>query len=87
MTIKTYNRNELSAFIDSDFYAILSKIPISYHRAVSQINNPAVSDNDILLWVAYENAAVIGYIGVLPDRLTYSIFTNRDLLVKLLLGG
>lgn len=69
MTIKTYNRNELSVFIDSDFYAILSKIPISYHRAVSQINNPAVSDNDILLWVAYENAAVIGYIGVLPDQL------------------
>ena len=69
MTLKTYNRNELRAFIDSGFYAILSKVPISYHRAISHIHNPAIGDDDILLWVAYENAAVIGYIGVLPDAL------------------
>ncbi len=69
MTIKTYTKNELKEFIDSDFYAILSKVPISYQRAVSQIHNPEANDHDTLLWVAYENAAIIGYIGVLPDRL------------------
>ncbi|MCE1155209.1 MAG: GNAT family N-acetyltransferase [Bacteroidales bacterium] len=68
MVIKTYTRKELSAFIESDFYAILSKVPISPHRAVSQVHNPALTDDDVLLWVAYENAATIGYIGVLPDR-------------------
>ena len=68
MVIKSYNRNQLQEFIDSDFYAIQSKVPISYQRAVSQINNPMISDTDILLWVAYENASTIGYIGVLPDR-------------------
>jgi len=68
MIIKTYTKNELREFIDSDFYAILSKVPISHHRAISQIHNPVISDDDILLWVAYENAAVMGYIGVLPDR-------------------
>lgn len=68
MIIKTYNKNELREFIDSDFYAVLSKVPISPHRALSQINNPYSGDDDILLWVAYENAAVMGYIGVLPDR-------------------
>ena len=69
MVIKSYTRKELGAFIESGFYAILSKVPISQHRAFSQMNNPAITDETILLWVAYENAATIGYIGVLPDRL------------------
>jgi len=68
MVIKSYTKKELREFIDSDFYAILSKVPISYHRAISHIHNPVISEKDILLWVAYENAATIGYIGVLPDR-------------------
>lgn len=69
MVIKSYTRTDLYEFIHSDFYAILSKIPISYNRAIAQINNPGATDEDILLWVAYENAATIGYVGVLPDRL------------------
>lgn len=68
MVIKTYNKNQLSEFIDSDFYRILSRVPISYHRAVSQLHNPYADEEDVLLWVAYENAATVGYLGVLPDK-------------------
>ncbi|MCL2312059.1 MAG: GNAT family N-acetyltransferase, partial [Firmicutes bacterium] len=67
MEIKSYTRNELKTFIDSDFYKNLEQIPISYHRAISHIQNPDVQDDDELLWAAYENEKLIGYVGVLPN--------------------
>ena len=67
MQIKAYNKKELEEYIVSDFFRIQTNIPISFHRAVSQINNPYCSDDDILLWAAYENANLVGYVGVLPD--------------------
>lgn len=67
MQIKSYNRKELGDYIQSDFFRTLPEIPISIHRAISQINNPYCSNEDILLWAAYENGLLIGYVGVLPD--------------------
>ncbi len=67
MRITSYNRAQLGELIASDHFRSLDIIPITTHRAVSQINNPDCSDDDILLWVAEENNALIGYAGVLPD--------------------
>ncbi|MCL1942769.1 MAG: GNAT family N-acetyltransferase [Candidatus Azobacteroides sp.] len=67
MHIQSYNRSQLLEFIHSDFYKNLEKIPISNHRALSHIHNPVCGDDDILLWVAYEENRMIGYIGALPD--------------------
>lgn len=67
MQIESYNRAQLKEFIESDFYKSLDKIPISYHRAISHINNPDCSDDDILLWAAYEGGSLAAYAGVLPE--------------------
>lgn len=66
MQIKSYNKQQLQQFIDSDFYKMSERIPISSHRAVSHIHNPDCADGDVLLWAAYEDDKLIGYVGVLP---------------------
>lgn len=67
MQIIPYNKAQLNEFVHSDFFNVLTQIPISYQRALSQIKNPYCADDDILLWAAYENASLAGYLGVLPD--------------------
>ncbi len=67
MQIKSYTKAELKVFIHSEFFRVLNKVPISFQRGWSQYNNPHCSDDDILLWAAYENADLVGYVGVLPD--------------------
>ncbi len=67
MRLVTYNKKELQEFIESDFFREMERIPISKHRAISHINNPFCSDDDILLWTAFDNNDLIGYVGVLPD--------------------
>lgn len=67
MQIKSYTKAELKIFIHSEFFRVLNKVPISFQRGWSQYNNPYCSDDDILLWAAYENADLVGYVGVLPD--------------------
>lgn len=66
MQINSYNRSQLKDFIDSDFYAKSERVPISRHRALSHIHNPDCSEDDILLWAAYKNDLLIGYVGILP---------------------
>lgn len=65
--LKTYNRNQLSQFIDDPGFTSLPFLPISYHRAVSHINNPRAADNDTLLILAFEDDEMVGYLGVLAD--------------------
>lgn len=65
METKSYNRQQLAAFIESDFYKKLEHIPISHHRAISHIQNPDCTEDDILLWATYENDQLVGYVGVL----------------------
>jgi hypothetical protein len=67
MEIVSYNKKELQAFIDSDFFNELDKVPISRHRAISHIRNPYCPDDYVLLWAAYEGNSLAGYAGVLPD--------------------
>ena len=75
MQIISYNKYELQKFIESDFFKQLKKIPISKHRAISHINNPYCADDDVLLWAAYEDNMLMGYLGVLPDMI---VRNNRE---------
>jgi hypothetical protein len=66
MQIKSYNRAELIELIDSDFFKNLNRLPISKHRALSHTKNPDAHENDELLWAAWQNEQLTGYVGVLP---------------------
>ncbi len=66
------NKQQLNEFINSSKYKELPVLPISYHRAISHINNPRAKDNDLLLILAYEENNLLGYLGILPD----DIFTS-----------
>ncbi|MBI5540007.1 MAG: GNAT family N-acetyltransferase [Bacteroidia bacterium] len=66
MEIVKLNRQQLKEFIHSDEYKSMPYIPISYHRALSHINNPRANDDDILLILVYEKE-LIGYLGIIPD--------------------
>jgi hypothetical protein len=66
---KTYTKKELAELINSDQFYNLINLPISKQRAISQINNPRASENDVLLVVVYDENKVAGYLGILPDYL------------------
>lgn len=67
METKAFNRLQLYEFVHSQEFKLLKNIPISFHRAVSQINNPRADDLDILLVVTFDNNQTVGYLGILPD--------------------
>jgi hypothetical protein len=71
METKSYTRKDLNTFIHAGHFSQLINIPISKHRAVSQINNPRASDEDIMLVVQFDEDKVVGYLGVLPDNVFY----------------
>jgi hypothetical protein len=67
METRLFNRQQLNDYINSDHYNRLTRIPISRHRAISQINNPRADEKDILLVTMVEDEDLVGYLGVLPD--------------------
>lgn len=85
MEIKSYNKQQLKEFIESDAFNRLSVIPISKHRAISQINNPRASTEDILLVVQFDKDNVVGYLGVLPDYL-FLVDQKKNLVGYLVFG-
>jgi len=54
-----------------DFW-LAQTLPITKHRALSYCRNPRADEDDAVLLVAYQDNRVIGYLGILPDR----IFVN-----------
>jgi predicted N-acetyltransferase YhbS len=77
--IKKFNPKDLNQYIHSEEFKDSAVIPISYHRAISQINNPRAHDDDVLLFVAYEEGEMAGYLGALPD----DYFTKENVKVHL----
>ena len=69
MEIKTYNSAQLNDLIQSEQFQLMPVIPISTHRAVSHINNPRASIDDTLMIIAYDNNEMVGYLGVLADKI------------------
>ena len=67
--IRLLNKRLLQEYIYSAEYSNLKHIPITKHRAWSQIHNPRSGVDDILLLLAYEDQKLVGYLGVLPDKI------------------
>lgn len=69
MEIKIYNKEQLNDLINSEAFRNMPVIPISTHRAISHIHNPRTDKEDTLMIIAYENNEMVGYLGVLADRI------------------
>lgn len=72
ITIQQLNKNLLSKYIYSEEFSKLKNIPISKHRALSHINNPRADDDDVLLLLAFEDDQLVGYLGILPDKIYHN---------------
>ena len=70
MEIKSYTTGTILEFVDSEFFSKLKNIPISRQRALSYAHHPRAAASDKILFVAYENDEVAGYVGALPDRIS-----------------
>ncbi|WP_079240697.1 GNAT family N-acetyltransferase [Chryseobacterium indologenes] len=70
ITLKTFNRRELEGFISSGDFQQYDFLPITRHRALSHIQNPKASDNDVLLILAFSEEKLVGYVGCFPDCFT-----------------
>lgn len=65
--LKTYNRSQLQEFVESGNFCKFDFLPITKHRALSQIKNPKAEEHDVLLTLAFEEGKLAGYLGSLPD--------------------
>ncbi|KPE49422.1 GNAT family N-acetyltransferase [Chryseobacterium indologenes] len=65
--LKTFNRKELEDFISSGSFQQYDFLPVTRHRAESQIRNPKASDEQILLILAFHQDQLAGYAGCFPD--------------------
>lgn len=67
--IRSIGLGEIQEFINSEAYKLLDNIPVSLHRVASYLHNPNATENDLVLFLAYENEQLVGYRTVLPDKL------------------
>lgn len=67
--IRLLDKKGLAEYLYSDAYIQSPVVPITRHRALSQIRNPRAEADDVLLLLAYEGDTLVGYLGVLPDRM------------------
>jgi hypothetical protein len=72
MIIKKISVSELESYIKSEEYLTSAVVPISVHRALSQIKNPRASSDDIILILAKDKEGrILAYAGALPDTILY----------------
>ena len=71
MEIRQYTTGNILEFVASDQFRKLKHLPISKHRALSYAKNPRSAASDNILFVAFENEEVIGYLGALPEKIFY----------------
>ncbi|WP_379963574.1 GNAT family N-acetyltransferase [Epilithonimonas sp. UC225_85] len=64
------NKHQLKGFTRSEGFKKFYFAPISELREISHANNPRATDQDILLYLAYDNDELAGYVGILPDDVT-----------------
>lgn len=67
--IKQLNKKLLLEYINSVHFGTGNDIPISFHRAHSQVKNPRLDEEDIILLLAFDEGNLIGYLGILPDTI------------------
>ncbi|MCS3529731.1 GNAT family N-acetyltransferase [Chryseobacterium sp. JUb7] len=66
--LQTLNKKQLEEFVSSGDFKKHDFLPISEHRAKSQIKNPKADDDQPLLILAYDDDQLAGYLGCLPDN-------------------
>jgi len=71
MEIRSYTPGTILEFVSSEQFSRLKNIPISKHRALSYAHNPRAAASDKILFVAFENDEVAGYLGALPEKIFY----------------
>jgi hypothetical protein len=74
MEIRAFTVAELKAALASEAFWLSDPLPITKHRALSYCRNPRAIEDDPVLLVAYGEGRVIGYLGILPDK----IFVGDD---------
>jgi len=72
MEIKAFTVADLKTALAAEDFWRSQTLPITKHRALSYCRNPRADANDPVLLVAYQDDRVIGYLGILPDK----IFVN-----------
>ncbi|MCS4305685.1 GNAT family N-acetyltransferase [Chryseobacterium sp. BIGb0232] len=65
--LKTFNKKELEEFVSSGAFRQYDFLPITKHRAISQINNPRATEDHTLLILALYEGKLAGYVGCFPD--------------------
>lgn len=68
--LKTLNKTQLEDFISSGEFENYDFLPVTRHRAQSQIRNPKAKNDQTLLILAFDDDQLAGYIGCLPDAFT-----------------
>ena len=61
------NKQQLNGFTSSEDFQNFPFAPISELREISHIQNPRAKPDDILLFLAYDDEILAGYLGILPD--------------------
>ena len=69
MQIKTFTIADLKTVLESEDFWQTTPLPITQQRALAFIRNPRAQEDDPALLVAYQGTRVIGYLGMLPDKL------------------
>jgi len=69
MEIKAFTIADLRTALASEEFWRTQTLPITKHRALSFIRNPRADAHDPVLLVAYRDLRVIGYLGILPDKI------------------
>ena len=72
MEIKSFTVTDLKTVLTSENFWLSETLPITKHRALSYSRNPRADEDDLVLLVAYQHNRVVGYLGILPDK----IFVN-----------
>jgi hypothetical protein len=72
MEIKAFTVADLKTALASEDFWLTKTLPITKHRAVSHSRNPRAAEDDPVLLVAYRDNRVIGYLGILPDKIFVS---------------
>ena len=78
MEIKAFTVADLKTALVSEDFWLTKTLPITKHRALSYSRNPRAEEDDLVLLAAYQDNQVVGYLGILPDK----IFSN-DAVYKL----
>jgi len=66
--LKTFNKKELEDFVLSGDFKSFDFLPISEHRAKSQIRNLKALEDQTLLVLAFYDGKLAGYVGCFPDN-------------------